>query len=412
VRTVKPLLAMGFSTLICACTHLHPLQDNVTDLPLADIVRRITCEARDTLHNLLDRNNRDEKEYQAFKAADKDLKDTKKKLLKPLENEVKELDKKRAQLRLVDRAIAEERDLIARFLYSILGMTAAEQAKQVANYWKLKKRLRELAADRIKLDYDMAAYFRAIRKHGDDLNLAEKAVNTKTRAMRRFKEWNRYISHSMAYGFRFKATETGAATASASYRMPIHLGLLSIGIGGSDTAKRDGERKLSLVISFMDLYETPCADPSVAVAETGVRATHYPVRGNIGVHEVLEQYFKILDRAKADQDAVNGGRTEEDDDESNGNGGGKARKIFAKTDSYVDTLTFTTTLTGSINPSVTLNPTPKDQFAASLGWSGTREDQHTVTISLSSADGDDDEDKEKDKITRVQIVDDDLFPIK
>jgi hypothetical protein len=114
---------------------------------------------------------------------------------------------------------------------------------------------------------------------------------------------------------------------------------------------------------------------------------------------------------KADEERVNGKQEPDDNDEGDGGGGAaKSRKLFAKTDAYVDTLIFTTTFTGSVNPSLTLNPTPRDQLSASLGLSGTREDQHTVTISLSAGNGDDDDDKDKDKITRVQIVDDVLSP--
>jgi hypothetical protein len=296
VRTRKPLLAMGFGTLLCACTHFHPLQDDVTDLPLADIVRRVTCEGRDALRDILKRKTHGTDEYNAFKDADKDLKDVKKKLLKPWEDETKELEKKKAQLLFTKNAIEQERTAIDSILTDIKNMTKPEQEKQVGNYWKLKKRRIELASDWNRLYYDIAGYFRAIRKNDESLKLAQKALSTKTRATKRFREWNRYINNSMAYGFRFRATETGAATASASYRLPIHLGLLTVGIGGSDTAKRDGERKV--VISFMDLYETPCEISPVPAAATGIRAAHYPVRGNIGVREVLEQYFELLDRAK------------------------------------------------------------------------------------------------------------------
>ena len=93
-----------------------------------------------------------------------------------------------------------------------------------------------------------------------------------------------------------------------------------------------------------------------------------------------------------------------DDDEGNGD---KAKKIFAKTDAYTDTILFTTTITGSVASGITLNPTLREQFTASVGATGTRKDYHSVLISLSVPDSDDD--KESGKVQKIQIIKDDLL---
>src|ERR1700694_5659494 len=149
----------------------------------------------------------------------------------------------------------------------------------------------------------------------------------------------------MAYSFRFKAVETDTVTASASWKLPVVLnnpGTWTIGIGGEDTKKRDGERKASLLISFEDLHGTECTD---APPQAGrIRSMKYPITGEIGVYEVIAQYLALLDRAKDDQERDEGNGVGEEDE-------GKPRKLFAKTDAYVDTIIFTTTLKGSATPS-------------------------------------------------------------
>lgn len=151
--------------------------------------------------------------------------------------------------------------------------------------------------------------------------------------------------------------------------------------------------------SFDDLNDVDCRDAPPAAE--GLRAIYYPITGRIGVEEVIREYFELLDRAKADADAANEGGGDGEEDKR------KEKTIFDKNDAYVDSIVFTTTLTGEVNPSIVLNPAPNEQLTAGLSAGRSREDTHTVTISLSSPQDSDDSSSE-DKITRVQLVDDDL----
>jgi hypothetical protein len=403
-RYGKYLLVVSIAGL-SGCSLPRPLQDDVTRLPLSDIIRKITCEARDAMHDILDDKGHSQERYGAYKAAKDELKKLTKVVLKPWEDESKELDKKKKALLATKQALETENTAIANIFAKIDEMTGSDREQQLKRVPQLSARRNELRKELVQLNSDIAEYMRAIRKHNASAALSQKRVDAKTKVLQKqFKEFSRYTNHEMAYSFRFKAIETNVASGSASYQLPIHLGSLTWGIGGNDTSKRDGERKASLVITFDDLYNTRCGDAPPEVAD--IRAVHYPIRGKIGVREVIAQYFAILDRAKQDGEEANG-RNGDGSHAEEGEDAAKAKRVFARTEAYVDTISFTTTLTGSLTPSVTLTPASGERLTASLGGSASREDVHTVTISLSAPERDDAGDG-KEKITRFQLVNDDF----
>ena len=75
-----------------------------------------------------------------------------------------------------------------------------------------------------------------------------------------------------------------------------------------------------------------------------------------------------------------------------------SRKL-AKTSPYTDQIIFTTTIGGSVNPSVTLRPVALEEVSASLDIGGSREDLHSVTVNLTPPSAATDA-----GVTRVQIV--------
>ena len=150
---------------------------------------------------------------------------------------------------------------------------------------------------------------------------------------------------------------------------------MTLSLTGGDTKDREAERVVKLVISFQQFNELDCA--GVETDERGIRALHYPIRGNIGMAEVIDQYLKVFEQPKSK---------------------------FAKDPlAYTDTLVFTTTLTATLNPSIILTPTPVTQVIAGLSDTPTRRDTHTVIVSLLPPTGAAD----AVAITRVQIIKDD-----
>lgn len=395
MRAARIILIMAVGTILSSCT-THPLQNDVTRLPLSDIIHKITCEAKEALVGLLEKKKLGGRRNE-FEKANKDLKALTKRVLKPRQKEGTQLNKARKEL-LTTKALHDSEE------NAILNILIIESKKNPnSTNVDLQDRLKHL--DRVYEKYlrDLAEHIRAVGRYNRDLATAQSRVDAATTATKkRLRQFAPLYNHQMAYSFRFRAVETNAATALASYRFPVHLGTLTIGVsppGLSDTKERDGERNAKLVVSFEDLHGTECDDAPPQADR--LRAMRYPIKGKIGLEEVITQYFAILNRGKNGQD-----NAQESDDEEDRE---KAKKVFAKTDAYTDTIIFTTTLTASVTPSVILNPTAQELLNGSLAISGTRKDTHSVTVSLSAPDSDDG-DRDQDKITRVQIIrDDDLF---
>jgi len=403
---VRFFLCISFGVLLSGCAFPRPLQNDVTGLPLADVVHKITCEARDALEAQL-KIRKVASNWAEYKEAKSSLKALTARVLKPWDSESKQLDQRKADLLQTKILLSTELDATFEVVKSLFKRAKQynEEKNPIPDELKKKrtaifKRRIELSAQWEKFNFDLAAYMRAVTNLNNTHDAAKKRVDVATKQFNeRFKDLVRYYNHDMALGFRFKVTETDDMPINASWKLPLVFngipGSWTIGPKFGDTRQRLSERKVNLDITFDGLEGTECGD---APSEAGiVRAHHYPITGNIGIEEVIAQYFDIVDRAKRDSDTQKGSS---DDDEA-----GKTKPIFAKTDAYTDALTFTTTLSGSVTPSIILTPTLREQFTGSVGASATREDVHVVTISLLPVDSGP-SDKDADKITKVQIIQD------
>ena len=288
-------LAVGPAFALCSCSIPHPLQDDVTGLPLSAIIRKITCEAQEALDNLLV----DEgvvwmrKDYKDANIA---LKRLTKRVLKPLEDEGKQLQKKKKELDFLFAANQNEIDTIRDILQRLVD-------KKLDPPDRLEARQGQLLTERDRLLNESAVYIRAVRKHNRDLALAESRINAATKeTKKRTKSLARYYNHQMAYSFRFRIVETNVASVGVNWRLPVFLnnpGTWTIGGSAGDTKERESDRNAKLVISFEDLHGTDCTD---APPQAGrLRSIYYPIRGKIGVEEVIAQYLALLERARRDQ---------------------------------------------------------------------------------------------------------------
>jgi hypothetical protein len=387
MRIAKSALILCVGLFMCSCSYPHPLQDDVTGLPLSDIVRKIVCEARDALDKQLGARNLAWRRG-AFKETKKDIEKLKDKVLKPRENETKELkkhkDKLNSRLEINNKEVAEVK---------------AAYAAKVEELDVIKGREAHILKQRSELMKDIVVYTRAVEGHNRDLVIAGKRVDAATRAANAHsQDLARYYSHAMAFGFRFRIKEKNGLTATASWKLPLifnsNPGMLTVGTSGSglgDSKERLSERKVNLVATFEDLHGFDC---SYAPAQAGrLRSLHYPIRGEIGIGEVMDQYFLLQDRAREDQE---------------NDGLKKFKPLFVDAKGYTDTITFTTILSGSVSPSIVLNPTLRETFNGSLGFSGSREDLHEVSLSLQTTGGA----KVSDKITKVQIIPEDILSIR
>ncbi len=352
------------------CT-LHPLQNEVTDLPLYDVVHKIRCEAKESVLGLLEAKDLTPLKL-GLDDANKHLDGTKKTILKPLQDEKKGFDSDKLTLQREAAGVSAQLDLALAVGDEALnrGVETPEiKAAITAAITKYKKFVVKKQAYRVKIaDYDQRLF-----EVNRIVDAESKSIDTK------FKRVQTFFGHQMAYSFRFNIKETDVATPTGSYKFPIHLGSMTVSLTGGDTKDRESERNVKLVASFGELNDLDCQNAAPDTRD--LRTFHYPIKGSIGVDEVIAQYLQLYDSPK-----------------------GKFAKDPAA--AYTDSITFTTTLTGSVNPQITITPTPLTQVTLGVTGGPTRKDTHYVIISLSPPVT---ADVATSAVTRVQLVKDDGF---
>lgn len=87
-------------------------------------------------------------------------------------------------------------------------------------------------------------------------------------------------------------------------------------------------------------------------------AQRYPISGRIGLDEVIDQYIVIQKRTKLSAAAEPSAQT------------------------YKSVITFTTTIEGSLKPSITVTRASGQKFSGSSTLMGQRQDIHEVTVVL------------------------------
>jgi hypothetical protein len=175
------------------------------------------------------------------------------------------------------------------------------------------------------------------------------------------KQLLRLTKVAVVYSFDFNITENNKSSAGAGFRLPWSTNVLDVGATAALDLTRIGSRvfgtedswdELITNSSLCDQYPWPQRPANVLHPLTGSIGVHR-LNGSIGVGRVVETFIDI-DRQ----------------------GGAK--------DNFVDTLTFTTSVSGDANASVKLDPVP-NQFrlvSATADVGASRLDVHKLTISL------------------------------
>jgi len=157
-----------------------------------------------------------------------------------------------------------------------------------------------------------------------------------------------YGASSISYDFEFKINEHDGTQASANFAMPFTNGNVSAGISGGLDKIRAGDRHFATVETFRDLAKLHC-DKFAAPDKNIV----YPMTGSVGIYKVMNTFISLTEL-----------------------GGGKG--------TFTDTLTFTTTVGGSVNPTLVLSAVPKsfNLVNANATLADTRTDVHQLIVSL------------------------------
>jgi hypothetical protein len=159
---------------------------------------------------------------------------------------------------------------------------------------------------------------------------------------------------AVVYAFDFDIREKNGTSASAAFNLPwLTSNALDVKASAALDLTRQGHRVFTSEDTWEDLLVNPKRCKGELEQPTNPANFVYPLTGSIGVGRVVETFISI-DRQ----------------------GGAK--------DSFVDTLTFTTEVTGGADASVKLASVP-DQFrpvAAAAAVSASRLDIHKLTLSL------------------------------
>jgi hypothetical protein len=124
-----------------------------------------------------------------------------------------------------------------------------------------------------------------------------------------------------------------------------------LGYDIGDKKQRFSERTIKIAATFGELYRLECLGEASANHE--VLTKKYPIQGSIGLDEVFNSYIDI----------------------------GKNGKFDTGGESYTDTIRFTTSINGSIKPSVTLAKAGRT-ITAEADLTATRKDVHELKVFL------------------------------
>lgn len=163
-----------------------------------------------------------------------------------------------------------------------------------------------------------------------------------------------YASVAAAYDFDFQITEVNDVEAGVGFKLPWKSpGLVDFGIDGKLHKTRVGKRTFAAQETFGEITVTKDHWCDKQAFKGPARNLMYPMTGSIGMRKVVRTFVKIVEQ-----------------------GGGK--------DSFVDVLTFTTVIGGSLKPTLKLKEVPGSfrLVNATVDLSGERTDLHSVKISL------------------------------
>ncbi|SCB55873.1 hypothetical protein GA0061098_10583 [Bradyrhizobium shewense] len=157
---------------------------------------------------------------------------------------------------------------------------------------------------------------------------------------------------SIVYTFTFDINEQNGAEAGFTLFNPFANGTFNVAATGGSNRIRAGNRNFELIDSFDDLRKMNCTRDREA-------NWVYPLTGDVGMYDSVATFIRL-------QRADNPG----------------SGRIFT----FADTLTYTTTFTGGVGATLTLQPV-SEQFkftAANAGLSGSRTDVHKVVVTMAA----------------------------
>jgi len=191
------------------------------------------------------------------------------------------------------------------------------------------------------------------------------------------KRIERFQESVIGYAFRFKITEDNDNSGGMTLSMPFTNGSVAVALAGGKKKTRDNTRKFKIV----ETLEATALDLDCSSTPSQRQNLIYPIAGNIGMEEVLLTFINL---------SLDGTLKPEKKDVSE----------------FSEQLTFTTKLSGSIKPTLKLDPV-SDRWRvteATGTFASARTDLHEVTVALKLPTIDDGKAVKKTKAQRQRAA--------
>ena len=164
---------------------------------------------------------------------------------------------------------------------------------------------------------------------------------------------------SIVFDFTFNITETNDNSINVEFRYPFlnPAGLFTLGLNGGKKLVRKAERKFKITTTAEALAQEGLDDKYCDNMQAQHENLIYPITGKIGMEEVVTTFIELQLGISTPQNAKE----------------------------LTDTLTFTTTLSATATPKISLDPITDQKFrlASAEGTFGeTRVDIHKVAVAI------------------------------
>ena len=172
----------------------------------------------------------------------------------------------------------------------------------------------------------------------------------------------------IALSYTLDMTEKDGLTASTTFEQLLTGGSFTFNPNASDALMRENRRTFTIADNYKTLGQMRNCP-----GEPPASNYQYPIVGTIGIAETIETFLTMALHEDLNGVVADPLKTPVD-----------PSQFTAASPSMADTLTFTTTLTAGITPTIMLTPVGKatQLTNASLAFAWSREDSHEVIIGL------------------------------
>jgi hypothetical protein len=193
-----------------------------------------------------------------------------------------------------------------------------------------------------------------------------------------------FYDAAVAYSFELTMTEDNNLSSEVDVIRPIVNPKFTMAVTGGASRKRSNDRVFTTSDTFNGLLKLPdeyCKDHIVGPNYI------YPIAGRIGLDKVMLDFINLTLFDNLGGSSSSGSGTSSGDVSSAGKTASSDAKTKPGPPTMSEKLTFTTTITGGVNPVATFMPIGRhfQMSGASLNGLADRTDMHQVTIGLAIA---------------------------